>query len=595
MKSSFSRLLCYLQPFKKNYILAIIYSILNKLFDILPEILIGVAIDVVVSRQFSWLASLGIVDIKYQLLTLGLITLIIWLCESLFQYLYSIKWKNLGQQIQHKLRTETCSHVHALDQKTFDELRTGNLLSILNDDINQLERFLENGVNQCIQIIVSTLTIGAIFFCLAPKIALLAITPIPLVILGAFYFQKQLGPRFLKVRDRAGLLANHLNHTITGILTIKSLTAEQHELKKIQQASEEYRVANEEAIRCSSLVTPIIRMAILIGFVATLVYGGFQAVNGLLNVGIYGMLVFLTQRLLWPLTTIAEVTINYQRSMASTQRILDLLQIPLSLKNEGKTSKENLKGDLVFQTVDFAYDFQRPILKDFSINIPAGQNVAFVGTTGSGKSTLVKLLLRLYEPQGGNIFLDGLPLTHFDIYELRKAIGVVSQDIFLFHGTIAENIAYPHQNVDQEKIVEAAKIAQAHEFITRLPQGYQTTIGERGQKLSGGQRQRISIARTIIKNPPILILDEATSAVDNETEMAIQTALDVLIKQRTVIQIAHRLSTIRHADIIHVMKEGMIVESGTHQELLEINTVYASLWKLQTGQRLKQEDPLLRI
>ncbi|MFZ0565527.1 MAG: ABC transporter ATP-binding protein [Chlamydiales bacterium] len=579
------RLLSYLRPFKAQYIRASIYSISNKLFDILPEIIIGVAIDVVVHQKHSWLAQLGIQRIDTQLIFLGLLALVTWGFESFFEYLYSINWKNLAQSVQHALRLETTDHIQKIDQATFDQLRTGNLISILNDDVNQLERFLEDGVNQIIQILFSTFTIGLIFFILAPKIALFAILPIPLIIAGAFFFQNKLTPKFLAVRQKAGEIASRLTNALTGMLTIKSLIAEEFELQQIQQVSEEYRQANAKAIQLSSLVTPVIRVAILIGFLGTLVYGGLLTIEGKLSVGIYGMLVFLTQRLLWPLTMLAEVTINFQRTMAATFRVLDLLQIPISMVHgKRRLPKEKVRGSIAFRDIAFGYETQHPVFKDFSVEIPKGSTIAFVGTTGSGKSTLIKLLLRFYEPNQGSIELDGLSLREFDIHDLRRAIGLVSQDVFLFHGTVAENITYPDRDVPQERVIEAAKLAEAHDFITRLPQGYQTVIGERGLKLSGGQRQRLTIAREIIKNPPILILDEATSSVDNETELAIHQSLEKLIVGRTVIMVAHRLSTVRNADVIHVLKHGKIVESGSHDELLSQEKNYANLWKLQTGQ-----------
>ncbi len=584
------RLLSYLRPFKGQYLLATLYSILNKLFDIAPEILIGVAIDVVVQQKNSWLAQLGIIRMETQLILLGIFAFLIWGLESLFEYLYSLNWRNLAQKIQHALRMETTEHVQKMDQATFDQLRTGNLISILNDDINQLERFLENGVNQIIQILFSTFTIGLIFFLLAPQIAVWAILPIPVIVAGAFFFQSKLAPKFLEVRQKAGAIASRLTNTLTGMLTIKSLAAEEVEYEEIQRVSEEYCQANQETIKLSALVTPVIRIAILFGFLATLIYGGLLTIKGYLSVGIYGMLVFLTQRLLWPLTMLAEVTVNFQRTMASTTRILDLLKIPISIVQSGKAlPREAVKGDIQFKNITFAYDKEHPVFENFSTQIPSGNTVAFVGTTGSGKSTLLKLLFRFYEPDSGSIELDGMKLDALDIHDLRRAIGLVSQDVFLFHGTVAENIAYPERSMPRERIIEAAKLAEAHDFITRLPQGYDTVIGERGQRLSGGQRQRLTIAREVIKNPPILILDEATSAVDNETELAIQKSLEHIIVGRTVIMIAHRLSTVRNADIIHVLQQGKIVESGAHEELLKHKKIYANLWKLQTGQHLEEK------
>jgi ATP-binding cassette subfamily B protein len=325
-------------------------------------------------------------------------------------------------------------------------------------------------------------------------------------------------------------------------------------------------------------------MIILLGFTALLLYGGMEAVAGTLSVGTYSVLVFLTQRLLWPLTRLGETLDQYQRAMASTNRVMNLLDTPIEM-HSGDISLpvDQVKGHLELRDVTFAYNGRTPVIQNLFLNIPAGKTIAIVGSTGSGKSTLVKLLLRLYEIQGGTITLEGIELRQLKLKDLRSCIGLVSQDVFLFHGTVAENITYGTFDGTLAEIIEAAKIGEAHDFIMQLPQGYDTIVGERGQKLSGGQRQRIAIARAVLKNPPILILDEATSAVDNETEAAIQRSLEKITVNRTTIAIAHRLSTVRNADCIYVMERGKLVEQGRHEELLERQGIYASLWRVQSG------------
>ena len=296
------------------------------------------------------------------------------------------------------------------------------------------------------------------------------------------------------------------------------------------------------------------------------------------------MLVYLTQRLLWPLTRLADLTDLYQRSMSSIERVMNLLQTPLAIPYDG-AALPTVKGEVVFDHVRFAYEGSRNALDDVSVTIAPGETVAFVGSTGSGKSTLTKLLLRLYDTTPGSIRVDGRPIHTLALSDLRRHIGYVAQDSFLTDGTVADNIAYGLTNCPRDAIVSAATAAEAHTFIADLPQGYDTQVGERGMKLSGGQRQRLALARAILKNPPILILDEATSAVDNETEAAIQRSLDALVIGRTSLIIAHRLSTVRHATRIHVMEAGRIVESGDHDTLLSRDGHYAALWRLQTGQR----------
>lgn len=585
----FFRLLSYLKSQKSNYLSASFYSILNKLFDIAPEILIGVAVDVIVRQESSWVADLGITNIYSQLFVLGALTLVIWACESITEFIYSVKWRNLSQHIQHSLRLDAYNHIQNLDLSFFEDKSTGNLLSILNDDINQLERFLETGISEIIQTIVSSIAIGFVFFILTPQVAVFAMLPIPFIIFGAFFFQHKLAPRYLDVREKAGLVGSRLANNITGIFTIKSFTAEAFELKQVEKESLSYQDANRKAIRISSMVVPIIRVGVLTGFLSTLLYGGYLTIEGMLEVGSFSILLFLTQRLLWPLTRLAEVTVNYQRAMASTKRVLDLIQEPIRIRQKGK-ALENVQGDIEFKNVVFAYQNGFPIVNDVSLKIPAGTTAAFVGTTGSGKTTLIKLLLRFYETNSGDISVDDQKISELDLFDLRRNIGIVSQDIFLFHGTVAENIAYALPELERDKIIEAAKQAEAHEFIMELPEGYDTIVGERGQKLSGGQRQRLAIARAILKNPPILILDEATSAVDNETELAIQRSLEQIVQGRTTIMIAHRLSTIRKADQIFVLKNGQIKEQGTHDELVKQDEIYGALWSLQTGQASTCED-----
>jgi ATP-binding cassette subfamily B protein len=583
-KPAILRLFDYAKPYRLDIYLATLYSLLNKFFDILPEVLIGVAVDTVVNRDTSLLARFGMPHAQNQIVFLGVLTFLIWCCESIFQYLYSVKWRNLAQKIQHQLRLDAYEHIQGADMSYFENASSGNLVSILNDDINQLERFLDNGLNTIIQVVGSSLLIGIIFFALAPKVAILSLIPVPLILFGAYYFQHLINPLYANVRAKAGELTARFSNNILGIATIKSYTAEKYELESLEKQSLEYQNANTSAIKLSSAVTPVIRIAVLIGFVATLVYGGLMTLSGELSVGVYSVLVFLTQRLLWPFTYLADITDQYYRAMASANRVLNLLAVPIQISTrDDATQKTAIFGEIRFEHLNFSYFSQQPVLNDLNIVIPAGHSVAFVGSTGSGKSTLVKLLMRFYDPTSGSVKLDGHDLREFDLNQLRQHIGYVGQDVFLFDGTIAQNIAYGSFSATPEEIERAAKLAEAHEFIARLPQGYQTQIGERGQRLSGGQRQRLSIARAILKNPPILILDEATSAVDNETEAAIQRSMDKIVIGRTTIVIAHRLSTVRHANTIYVLEHGKIIEAGNHDALVEKNGLYSDLWSLQTG------------
>ncbi len=579
------RLWRYASGHRRRIIAATSFSILNKAFDLAPPVLIGTAVDVVVSRETSMLAGFGIKDTRDQLVILAILTFLIWALESLFEYLHQIWWRNLAQTIQHELRLDAYAHTQTLDMRFFEDRSTGGLLAILNDDINQLERFLDGGADNLLQVATTVILVGVGFFGIAWQVAWMAFLPIPLILWGSVRFQRRIAPRYAAVRDQVAVLNGQLSNNLSGIATIKSSTTEDREVARIEHESSLYQAANHRAIRLSSAFSPMIRIVILVGFTATLLVGGFRALDGQLAVGAYSVMVFLTQRLLWPLTRLGETFDLYQRAMASTNRVLDLLAVrPTIISGPKPLPLDEVIGSLRFNDVEFAYVEGFPVLDRVSIEMPAGQTTAIVGATGAGKTTIIKLLLRFYDPGGGSVTLNGHLLSDLDLGDLRRAIGLVSQDVFLFHGTVRENIAYARPDAPLEDIVAAATVAEAHEFIEGLPQGYDTVVGERGQKLSGGQRQRLSIARAVLADPPILILDEATSSVDNETEAAIQRSLERISIDRTTIVIAHRLSTIRHADRIFVLDAGKVAEQGTHEDLIEADGLYNSLWKVQTGE-----------
>jgi ATP-binding cassette subfamily B protein len=582
------------QQYQTQVIKGTIYSFLNKFFDIAPEILIGIAIDLVVQKEDSFLARIGIRDTHDQLFLLAFLTFMIWAFESLFEYLYKMTWRGLSQNVQHDLRLQAYDRVNYLSVGEGVFKSTGQIVSIVNDDINQLERFLDQGAPGMIQVVTSTVLISIVFFYLSPVVAILALLPIPVIIAGAFWFQKKLEPLYRDVRAKASLMGARLTQNILGLETIKAQTAEAFEAQRIRELSERYRQANAQAIAVSSLFTPLIRMAILTGFMGTLLYGGLKTLNGELTAGSFGILVFLTQRLLWPLTGIADISDLYQRARASTERVLELIGASAtgdsSIQKNSKITfaatpspalGSSFGGDIEFDRVVYRYPGRKgPLFHELSFKIPHQNRIGLVGATGSGKSTIARLLLKFLEPQGGKITIGGVDLHSLDPQVIRQKIGYVSQDVFLVEGTIADNICYGSFQAARDSVIAAAMIAHAHEFISKLPDGYDTVIGERGYSLSGGQKQRLAIARAIIKDPPVLILDEATSAVDHESEFLIQEALESVCQKRTVLMIAHRLSSLKKADTIFVLNEGAIVEQGSHQELLELRGFYARQWFL---------------
>lgn len=583
----FRRLLGHMKGHRSTIRLASFCSITNKIWDLAPPLLIGLAVDVVVEREDSFLASMGISDPWNQLILLSVLTFAIWGLESLFEYFYGVLWRNLAQTVQHELRLETFGHVQKQGMGWFDERQKGDILAILNDDINQLERFLDKGANDLLQVSTTVVVVGAVFIVISWQVALFAILPIPIIVWGSFKYQRSLEPKYAKVRESAGRMNALLENDLSGMSTIQSFTAEEIETARVMKLSQEYREANRKAIRLSAAFTPLIRMAILCGFTATLLLGGWLTLEDELAIGAYSVLVFMTQRLLWPLTRLGETFDLYQRAMASSTRVLDVLNSELELKDGDYKPEIDLikQSDFVFSDVSFAYRDRDLTFEKLNLTIYAGKTTGIVGSTGAGKTTLTRLMLRFAQNQDGDIFWAGLPIQDWSIQHLRSSIALVEQHITLFPTSILENIRYGNINSTDEQVMEAGDIAEISEFVNSLPDGWNTMVGEGGYRLSGGQRQRLAIARAVLKDAPMLILDEATSAVDNETEAALQRSIELVSKDRTTVIIAHRLSTIRNADSIIVMDNGSVAETGTHEELVALRGIYANLWKVQTGER----------
>jgi len=416
---------------------------------------------------------------------------------------------------------------------------------------------------------------------------MLAIIPIPLIVWGSFKYQRSLEPKYADVRNAAGKMNALLENDLSGMSTIQSFTAEEIEVARVKQLSDDYREANRKAIRLSAAFTPLIRMAILCGFTATLLLGGWFTLEGELAVGAYSVLVFMTQRLLWPLTRLGETFDLYQRAMASSTRVLDVLTSEIEI-SEGEYMPEREiveNSDIIFDDVSFAYSGRDNTFTNLSLTLTAGKTTGVVGSTGAGKTTLTRLLLRFAQPNSGKIIWAKQEVGDWSLKQLRSSIALVEQHITLFPTSILENIRYGNPDAVDQQVIDAATVAEVTEFVETLPNKWETMVGEGGYRLSGGQRQRLAIARAVLKDAPLLILDEATSAVDNETEASLQRSIDYVSKDRTTLIIAHRLSTIRNCDTILVMDNGKIVEQGEHDDLISQDGIYSRLWKVQTGEK----------
>lgn len=571
--------------FRPRFVAAVIASTINKVADVFPELLIGAAVDVVVRGQASFVGQLlGIESRAEQLVWLAIINGVVWVVESTSEYVADVLWRGLAQGIEHELRIEAYDHVQHLDVGWHEARPQGSTLATLNDDVNQLERFLDVGAPALLQTALNVVLVGAVFAAASWQLLLLAFLPIPVIVVGSLLFQRRPEPLYDAVRAKVADLSGVLAANLAGITTIKAFTAEERERRRVEQVSTAYRQANLAAIRQSAAFVPLVRMAILAGFTCTLLLGGWATLNGELEVGLYSVLVFMTQRLLWPLTEVAQVLDLYQRGRASASRILALIDVPITVPAGRRSLPQPVRGRVELRGVRAGYADGPDVLHGIDLIVPAGETHAIVGSTGAGKSSLLRLMLRFDDPRSGVVLLDGTDVRDLDWDSLRGSTGYVAQDVYLFAGTVADNIAYGRPDASRSEIRAAAEAAAALDFVDELPDGLDSWVGERGITLSGGQRQRLALARALLRDPAVLVLDEATSAVDNETEAAIQRSLGLATRDRTAIVVAHRLSTVRHADRIWVLDAGRIVESGTHDELVAAGGGYAALWAVQTGE-----------
>ena len=587
-------------------------SVAARILDLLPPLLLAVAIDAIFGEQeyTLWLvpqSKLPNTQGEQLWLTVGIIGAA-FLVGAAFHWTRNWGWNTFAQNIQHNVRTDTYDKMQRLNMDFFADKQTGELMSILSNDVNRLERFLNEGMNAFFRLSIMVLGISVILFTVNWKLALIALVPVPVIAFFTKKFIETIQPKYADVRSSVGQLNSRLENNLGGIQVIKAANTETFESDRVEDVSEDYFDANWDAIDTRIKFFPGLRLIAGFGFVLTFIVGGLWVIgeplgpfSGTLRAGQFVAFILYTQRFIWPMAQFGQIINMYQRAHASAERIFGLMDTPSRIVEDPDAEPlEVTDGNVEFDDVSFGYDVSEArsasestgedddpgayIVEDISFEVEGGDTVALVGPTGAGKSTVMKLLLRMYDVDEGAIEIDGTDLRDATIPSLRQTLGYVSQETFLFYGTVRENIEYGTFDAEKEEVVEAAKMAEAHRFIQNLPDGYDTKVGERGVKLSGGQRQRIALARAILKDPEILVLDEATSDVDTETEMLIQRSLDKLTEDRTTFSIAHRLSTIKDAEQIVVIEDGRIVERGTHEDLLVEEGLYAKLWAVQAGE-----------
>ncbi len=582
-------------------IVGIIASFFARILDLLPALMLGVAIDAVIRQDVPYSEAFPIGgelvgpyvpdgQMAQFWLTIGIIASAFILSAG-FHWTRNWGFNTFAQNVQHDVRTDTYDEMQRLDMGFFADKQTGEMMSILSNDVNRLEKFLNDGMNSLFRLLVMVVGIGGLLLAINWQLALVALLPVPLIAVFTSLFIKTIQPKYAEVRSTVGRVNSRLENNLGGIQVIKSSTTESYESDRVEDVSREYFDANWGAIRTRIKFFPGLRVLAGIGFVVTFVVGGLWVTRGPpgpftgeLSTGMFVVFILYTQRFIWPMAQFGQIINMYQRARASSERIFGLMDQPNRVGEEPDAPDlEVTEGRVEYDHVSFGYD-EEPILEDIDFTVEGGETLALVGPTGAGKSTVLKLLLRMYDVDEGEIRVDGQRIRDVTLRSLRESLGYVSQDTFLFYGSVEENIKYGTFDADREAVIEAAKMAEAHDFITNLPEGYDTEVGERGVKLSGGQRQRLSIARAILKDPDILVLDEATSDVDTETEMLIQRSIDDLAADRTTFAIAHRLSTIKDADQVLVLEGGEIVERGTHEELLGNGGLYSHLWGVQAGE-----------
>ncbi|WP_308129845.1 ABC transporter ATP-binding protein/permease [Kitasatospora aureofaciens] len=574
-------------PHRREFALASLLSIGGQVVEMALGLFIGWIALVLIKGESAALVKLGLAGASTQLWALAGVTGLVCVAVAGLSYASGVSWRRLGQAIQHDWRKETYPHVQRLELPHLEGERTTRIAGVLAEDINQLGNFVGNSAHEVIQLVTSFAVLVPVFLLMAPQIAWIAFAPIPVIAWLSFYYHDRTAADYAVSGENRAQLQSRLINNLEASATVKSFCAEDHEAERVDRLSEICRESNEQTDRGVVMYTENVRICATASMAGMLLLGGRAVLNGTLPFEVFSPLIGLPQQVLWKLTRLGGTIDQYQRTLSAFDRVEHLRGLPVEPVADGRRLEAaGVKGEVVLDGVTFSYPGRPPALRDLSLRIAPRQVTGIVGATGSGKTTIAKLLMRFYEADSGRILLDGQDIRELSLPDLRRAVGFVAQDAHLFDGTVAENIGYGSFGLSRRQVVDSARLADADSFIAALPQGYDTVIGERGATLSGGQRQRIALARAILKDSPIVVLDEATSAVDNETEAAIQRALQKFAADRTMIVIAHRLSTIRHADWIYAMdKGGVVAEEGTHDALLERNGLYASLWNLQAGDK----------
>lgn len=565
------RLLGYIKPYKKYVIIAIILNILASALGPLRPVLTKIAIDKYIAHSDF-----------HGLFIISLLLFASLLLQAFIQYFLTYYTQYIGQKTIFDLRHQLFTHTQRLALKFFDKTPIGRLVTRVTNDIEALNELFSSGIVMVFSDVFTILWILVFMFFMDVKLSLVTLSVLPILIYGTFLFRRKVRERYRDVRLHLARLNSYMQEHVTGMNVIQIFHKEKDEQKRFSQINNDYRQANIKAIFYYAIFYPGVELLSSTAIGLIIWYGGGEIVRSSLTIGVLFAFIQLNEQFFRPIRDLSEKYNIMQTAMASSERIFKLIDNKTFVKNPDQpVSLENIKGEIEFKDVWFAYNKDEYVLKNISFKINAGETVAIVGHTGAGKTSLINILSRFYDVDKGAIAVDGIDISTIDKKDLRKYISIVLQDVFLFSGTIKSNISMSNDEISMERIKEAARIVGAERFIESLPNKYDEVVKERGATLSVGQKQLISFARALVYDPKILILDEATSSIDTETEILIQKAIEKLLVGRTAIVIAHRLSTIQNADKIIVMHKGEVRETGNHQELLAKRGIYYKLYQLQ--------------
>lgn len=571
----------YLSQYKIRLLIVLIFAIGSTVFTIVGPKILGNATTEIFSgivSKFSGGAGIDFGKIAGILLTL----LGLYIISALFSFIQGFTMTSVVQKLTYNLRNELAQKINKLPMKYFDKKTNGEVLSVITNDIDTLSMSLDQSITQIITSVCTVVGILIMMFTISWEMTLISLIILPVSGIVVGIIAKKSQKYFKRQQDYLGHVNGQVEEIYGGLNIVKAFNGEEKALKEFKQANDELYKSAWKSQFLSGLMHPIMNFIGNIGYVAVAVVGGYFAIEGKITVGNIQSFIQYNKQFTQPIGQVAQISSMLQSMVAAAERIFEFLEEAEEPKTlNGITDTSNLKGNIEFNHVKFGYSPEKIVINDFNSKVTEGQKIAIVGPTGAGKTTMVKLLMRFYDVLDGNILVDGHNIKEFDRGELRKMFGMVLQDTWLFGGTVKDNIKYGKEDATDDDVIKAAKAAHVHHFIKTLPKGYNSTLNEESSNISAGQKQLLTIARVILADPKILILDEATSSIDTRTEIQIQDAMDNLMKGRTSFIIAHRLSTIKNADLILVMNHGDIVEQGNHEELLKKNGFYADLYNSQ--------------